>query len=100
MNFQQIVLTIALVLLVIMLIMVAYLMKNAQDKAVFPPYVDECPDYWEVVGEETCNNVQNLGKCAGVKNFTNFVYGGETGLEAKKKWANDCGITWSGVTTD
>ena len=68
---------------------------------ILPPYVDECPDYWEVGGEQTCNNINDLGKCGGgLKNFTNFKYGGKTGVDAKRQWANECGITWSGITTN
>ena len=76
MSFQRIVLTVALVTLIIVLCIVAYLIHSARGDAAFPPETPACPDYFEAVASnngqpsQQCRNVQGLGRNApGVTNF-------------------------------
>ena len=100
-SFQQTVLVCAVIVLVISLIFISIALMKAQAQ-VWPPMVPNCPDYWTIDGsgnDATCNNVQNLGTCSTNKmNFNAAPYTGSNGLCAKYKWANNCGVTWDGIT--
>lgn len=115
-SFQKIVLTIAIILLIICLIFIGIALKKSNSDSQWPPIVGECPDYWLDTGNKgsNCANVQNLGKCttggngvtpttmvgAGISmDFTQAPYIGADGICAKYKWANDCGVTWDGITS-
>ena len=98
MNFQKTTLVIAAILLAIILIIVLYLVKNSKSKIVFPPYVDQCPDYWEVVDTNKCKNVNDIGNCSGTVDFSAQKYTGPSGIQEKAKWARGCGVTWDGIT--
>ena len=80
MSFQRIVLTVALVTLIIVLIIVAYLIQTAKGDAAFPPETPACPDYFESVASadggatENCLNTQGLGTGApGTQNFGTYT---------------------------
>lgn len=82
-----------------MLSLVAFMLYKAKSSLQFPPDIAECPDYWEVSGNQTCNNVKNLGhNCESPKNFSGPQWQGQTGIQVKQKWAKGCGITWDGIT--
>lgn len=100
MSFQQIVLIIAGVLLVVFLIMIAFSISGVRSKLVYPPEQAECPDYWKVVGVNKCENVKGLGNgtCSNVMDFNGAQYQGASGLKEKQKWAQQCGLVWDGVT--
>ena len=100
MNFQKITIIVALVILILMLLLVAYMMHRAKQTAAWPPMISECPDYFEVVSPEVCNNVKGLGSCHGVINFSSPNYQGQAGLKQKKAWATQCGVTWDGITNN
>ncbi len=106
-GFQKIVLIIAIIILTITLvIMIIALDKTG--KEVWPPVITKCPDWWIADGEgnnSTCINVKDLGVCsakAGEKhqtmNFNTDLYTGQQGACAKYKWANNCKLTWDGIT--
>tara|TARA_A200000159_G_C7050959_1_gene226128 strand:- start:156 stop:545 length:390 start_codon:yes stop_codon:yes gene_type:complete len=109
MSFQRIVLTVALVTLIIVLCIVAYLIHAAKEDVAFPPETPACPDYFESRGEQKCENVQGLGNAApGVTNFA-IANGAtmscpknqpcsESALVARCKWAKQHGLTWDGVS--
>ena len=106
--FQKMILMVAIVVLFITLIIIAYSLKQSKNSDNWPPVVPICPDYWVSDGSGnniTCTNVKNLGKCkpsAGSKhlvmNFNNAPYTGANGNCAKYTWANNCGIAWDGLT--
>jgi hypothetical protein len=101
--FQQIVLIVAAILLILSLICIAILMSQAKKKEVYPPEVGSCPDYFvmsESDGE--CHNVHNLGTGAG--NCATITFPPLQGRKDKQgrlarcKWAKGCGVTWDGIT--
>jgi hypothetical protein len=101
-TFQFIVIIVAVILLVIMLIFIGVSLHNKKSKAVFPPVVAECPDYWLDMSEgnaKNCVNAKNLGSCD-IKSmdFSGAFWSGSDGLCHKSKWAKQCNLTWDGVT--
>ena len=115
MSFQRIVLTVALVTLIIVLIIVAYLIQSAKGDAAFPPETPFCPDYFESVASadgsstEKCLNTQGLGTGApGTQNFATIQGGAlscpknkpctQSALVGRCKWAKAHKLSWDGVT--
>jgi hypothetical protein len=108
MNFQKIVLTIAIILLIVILVVIGVALSKASVEEKWPPMIGECPDYWvDMSGNgEACFNSKSLGRCnvpsADNKNTMNFnqaPFTGEDGNCAKYTWANACNITWDGITS-
>ena len=104
-EFQQTVMTISVIMLVLALILIGvalYRQKYNADIA-FPPVVADCPDYWDNVSTEDkiqCENVKNLGGCPGVKDFSASEFVGNNGVCEKQKWAKACGVVWDGVANN
>lgn len=105
MNFQQIVLYMAIILLIVALIVFGSMLYT--DAKVYPPTQAQCPDYWIDMsgGIGTggyCINTKNLGKggCSNRMNFNTGVWTGDDGLCNKQKWAKGCDLTWDGVTNN
>lgn len=101
MSFQKISLLIASILVVLMLAFIGYMLYKAKSQVQFPPSIAQCPDYWTVSNDNTCTNVLNLGSgCESPIDFSGPQWQGTTGMKAKYNWANNCGITWQGVTNN
>mgnify|MGYP000639811856 CR=1 FL=1 len=103
MTFQKTVLTISVVLLLVMLVFIGFMMRQSRKNAVWPPMIAECPDYFEVVAPQVCQNTKNLGTCTahdGIFDFTDAKYQGTHGLKAKKEWAKKCNVVWDGITNN
>jgi hypothetical protein len=106
-TFQKIVLIIAIVILILALVIIGVALSYAKDKN-WPPLVPSCPDYWLVDGSgnnSTCINIKDLGTCSAqngekhlTMNFNNAPYTGSQGLCNKYRWANNCGVSWDGIT--
>jgi hypothetical protein len=108
MNFQKIVLIIAIVILLICLVAIGVTLSYAKNSA-YPSAPPVCPDYWKVNDSDpnniVCQNVKNLGICSPPSgsnyleiNVSQSPYTGANGLCGKYTWANRCGISWDGVT--
>jgi hypothetical protein len=107
MNFQSIILTIAIIGLIILLVVIGYSLSKSTSTIVWPPIVGSCPDYWmDLKGNgEQCYNVKSLGKCnlpgtneQNTMNFNVSPFNGDTGTCSKYTWANNCSVTWDGIT--
>jgi hypothetical protein len=101
-SFQKSVLVIAVIILVITLIFVGVALSYSK-ATTWPPMTPDCPDYWLMDGSgnnTSCINVKNLGTCSNQKvmNFNSSTYTGTNGLCAKYTWANNCGLSWDGIT--
>lgn len=111
MNFQQIVLLIACIVLIGSLILIGVALRNVNKNVKFPPIVSDCPDFWQNVSQDgesgLCENVNNLGtisnNCPTIPDSMDFnqpLYEGPEGLCEKKTWANNCNLTWDGITNN
>ena len=107
MNFQKIVLIIAICLLIVALVIISYMMRKNALSVKWPPTTAECPDYWILDGSgsnATCVNVKDLGTCKSVgnqhqtMNFNTSAFTGSQGACNKYNWATKCNVTWDGIT--
>jgi len=106
-GFQKIVLFSAIIVLIIALIIIGITLSYGQ-KQQWPPVITSCPDYWTLDGSgnnTTCINVKDLGTCSATGNdkhlvmdFNTSVFTGSQGTCNKYKWANNCGVSWDGIT--
>jgi hypothetical protein len=104
-DFQQIVIMIAIVLLIICLIFIGVSLYRNKSSVQYPPVVANCPDYWLDESTDTtskCVNAKNLGNstCQKMYDFSSSAWSGDRGLCAKKKLAQECDLTWDGVTNN
>lgn len=99
-NFQKIVIVVAIVFLILILTIIGITLYNHQKSIQFPPVISNCPDYWDVSGN-LCINSQNLGKdCGKTLNFNSQKFKGSKGDCNRAKVARNCNITWQGITTN
>ena len=110
-NFQTNVLMVAAFILVVILGFVGYTISKSKNTQQWPPVVGDCPDYWVDLSNNgaKCSNVKDLGKStclSGVASghhlemdFSGAPYIGSMSLCEKYKWANQCGVTWDGITS-
>jgi hypothetical protein len=106
-SFQKMILVIAVIILFMSSIVIAYALHKSKNTN-WPPMIPDCPDYWVSDGSGnkiTCTNVKNLGVCKPptgsehlVMNFKNPPYTGANGNCAKYTWANNCKLAWDGLT--
>jgi hypothetical protein len=108
MNFQMIVLTVAIITLIITLVVIGLALSKASDAETWPPVVGTCPDYWlDMSGNgEECLNTHSLGRCnlpsesnKSTMNFNKSPFNTDSGNCAKYKWATSCQVTWDGITS-
>ena len=106
-GFQKFVLYAAIFVLILALIFIGLSLSHAKNQ-VWPPVVPKCPDYWVVDGSGNntkCINVKDLGTCqatSGEKHltmdFNDPTFSGTQGTCNKYNWANNCGVSWDGIT--
>ena len=106
-TFQKVVLFCALIVLIFALVIIGVALSNASSNN-WPPMIPACPDYWLIDGSGTntqCINVKDLGTCPKqngqshlTMNFNLPAFTGSQGLCNKYTWANNCGISWDGIT--
>jgi hypothetical protein len=101
MNFQTIVVIVAIIILIGSLTFIGYTLHANLTNQVFPPVVGACPDYW-VSKDNKCFNKKGLGKCQGEEgiNFNTQFYQGNQGPCRKATWARNCGLSWGGLTNN
>ncbi len=108
---------ISTILSVILLLgIVGYVMNSANKVQIFPVNISDCPDYYDIDSSSNyCNanlNVWNTGlrdDCKSI-DFVKGRYGrvkyitpgksASSGLCAKKRKANQCKVSWDGITND
>ena len=109
MNFQKTILVVATLVLIVLLVVIGYTLSKTDASETWPPIVGTCPDYWiDLSGNgAACFNSHKLGTCnlPGVGNdkntmdFNKSPFNTNTGVCSKYKWANNCKVTWDGITT-
>ena len=121
MNFQKIVLSIAIIIFIILMLFIGATLYQNKYGVGFPPTVSQCPDYWidksntidssnldstsssdDVLANTKCYNTKNLGKssCNKEMNFSGDFWQGSAGDCRKYKWAKGCELTWDGITNN
>lgn len=107
-TFHIIILVSAIVILILSLYFVSRITKSSNASTSWPPNVPSCPDWWVADGygdKQTCINKNDLGSCptnAGEThqkmNFNTSNFTGSNGLCNKYTWANNCNVSWDGIT--
>ena len=107
-SFQKIVLFAAIIILIIALVVIGIALSVTKNRHKWPPIVSDCPDWWISDGSgnnSTCINVKDLGVCPAatgephqVMNFNQQQFTGSNGTCAKYTWANNCNVSWDGIT--
>jgi hypothetical protein len=109
-NFQKIVLIIAIVILIVSLVFIGMQIKKSNSKQVWPPFVPQCPDFWKMNSSGKCvrptpdnaPGINDTEECYPGDNlgidFTTGDYAGAGGACKKKQWANTCQAAWEGIT--
>jgi len=99
------------------LAVLAYFMYKQNLTHVYPPIEQTCPDFyslntatnkceanqvWGFQSGQTYTSTRTTLNCPSVE-FTGANVGGmgaKSTLCTKKKWAEDCGVTWDGITNN
>lgn len=106
-DFKKKVIIFFLLLLVIILLIMSYAITKKTNDLKWPPYIANCPDYWLDLASNgsMCYNKHSLGTCSlprdnnkNTVDFTSDIYTSSEGDCNKKKWANNCGVSWDGIT--
>jgi len=112
MSFKRNTMIVFSVFFLIIFLFVWYLVHYYSSGPKWPPLVSKCPDYWDVSGN-SCYNRFGLGLSSFTnsegtnevcydtdkkKSFVDPIYTGIVGDCEKKKWSNNCGVQWDGIT--
>ena len=63
-NFQRIVIIIAIIMLIASLIVIGYALYKQTRDIKWPPETPQCPDYWVASSDgTTCTNPKNITNC-------------------------------------
>ena len=114
MEFYRTSFMIMLVILIIVLTVMGVALHNSTDVATFPPHISECPDFYVKQEGGICldekslartgsdeNNVSCTRPDFSGENFTTPGMGPQSGICAKKRWAESCGgVPWDGITNN
>ena len=98
MDFKYLVLVLAVILLIVCLVFMGIFLMQTRSSE-WPPSVKDCPDYWDPSGNYCVNTFEIGGTMTGCTSTEGIVFSGDQdGLCAKKAYAENCEITWDGVT--
>jgi hypothetical protein len=106
-DFKKKVILFFLLLLVIILFIMSYTINEKSNDLKWPPYIANCPDYWLDLSSNgsRCYNKHSLGRCGipsstnkNIVDFTADIYTSSEGDCNKKKWSENCLVTWDGIT--
>ena len=102
-SFKNIIVIIAVITLIILFIIFGVMLYYAKSKEIYPPVTADCPDYWlskQQGNKQLCINHLHLGKdsCNKTINFNTEKWKGVDHICNKKQWANNCDLTWDGIT--
>jgi hypothetical protein len=100
MVFQSIVMTTFIIVLIIALTIIGIGLYRQKYSSDYPPVIANCPDYWDMSGNNMCRNIKNLGNssCANIIDFSAPQWSGSNGNCTKAKWAQSCNLSWDGLT--
>ena len=101
MDFQKVVLIVAIVVLIITLAMIGSSLSKERKNAVYPPVLADCPDYWENTGVPgTCDKgLYNKGNGSSECKSFPVDFSGFNDCD-KYTWADKCKVTWDGISNN
>lgn len=70
-------------------------MNSAKNNQAYPPELSACPDYWKVLQDGRCQNVNALGN--GAPNIVDFDKDYKT-AKSRCNFGKQYGIEWDGLT--
>jgi hypothetical protein len=95
---------------ILLLVIIGVTMYYTKNKQIYPPILSKCPDFYNLNEDGLCvnsgvwdkdqitvdcNNIDFSGNDYNVQGI-----GANSGLCKKKKWANDCKVSWDGITNN
>jgi hypothetical protein len=91
-----------------LLAIVAFIIYTNKHKEIYPPIVSDCPDYYNLNDAGKCVNTgvwKHTDSTCNTIDFSGNIYTATgtdktSGLCAKKLKAQNCKITWDGVTNN
>jgi hypothetical protein len=98
----------------LLLAIMAVVMYYSNKKQIFPAIFQPCPDYYNMDASGNCNintSIWNIGvtkssrtdlSCDKVNfsKLTNPGIGPTSAICSKQRWAQDCTVTWDGITNN
>ena len=111
MNFFKMSAIIMIIILIVCLAIVGVIIRTSETEKVYPPNVNECPDYYVKQEDGVCKDVKNISSekhCkiinpqlkAMFKNIGNVGIGANSEYCEKKRWAEFCNVNWDGLTNN
>lgn len=109
MGFYKSLLIGTIVSLIIVLAIMGVIMSQSTKTQSFPAEIGMCPDYYTIMSDNSCKINSSIYSTTNAdcmnKNFsdTSFNVGGTgslSGLCSKKNWANNCKVSWDGITNN
>lgn len=101
-----------IIILVLTLLAIIYLLNSTKKSYIFPPIVNDCPDYYikkenglcydkhNLFHNETDMNEENDYNCY-MENFKKDIFfRSNNELCEKKKWALHCKVPWNGISNN
>jgi hypothetical protein len=109
MGFYKTTIIVAIIHLIIFLAILGVVMSNSYTEKIFPNQIQTCPDFYTFDGSY-CNSNPNIysftssANCQSI-DMTNEDFkvkgtGENSGLCAKKTRAQECKISWDGITNN
>lgn len=104
MNFQEIVIYVALVIMIIALIVVFMMLYYSSDNNQFPPVIGKCPDFFiiknsDTTNQEVCYNFAGIGN----KSYTRLPQNSPLTATEACNLKNELSTnrqTWDGITNN
>ncbi|ADX05887.1 hypothetical protein 162322426 [Organic Lake phycodnavirus 1] len=79
---------------------VAYILKNSKKTYVYPPHINDCPDFYQKNNSGYCYDKYEIGPYSSEEICKRVLFKAEKTNCDKKKWATDCKVSWDGITNN
>ena len=109
MDFYKSILILAVLSLIIILSIFGVILSNMSKTQIYPANISKCPDYYSLssgscISNNTLYSKSNESSCKYLDYKSEYFnapgVGPNSGVCAKKKWANECGVSWDGITNN
>jgi hypothetical protein len=109
MGFYKQVIFIAIIVLIVSLAFIGSILSRSSSDFQFPPNIAKCPDFYTKISDTECESTKNTyfesePRCHTLdlshEKYLRKGTGPNSGACEKKKLADECGITWDGITNN